>query len=69
MAKKPNDPGQLRGWRNGPTKSEFDAWSEDRKKEFFSFLYEPAPTNEDMLIMFENLGFRREDQKPRSDVA
>ena len=60
MANKPIDPGQLRGWRNGPTKSQFDAWSEDRKKKFFSFLEEPMPTNEQMLILFENLGFRRD---------
>jgi hypothetical protein len=66
MAKKPSNPGQSRGWRNGPTKSEFDAWSEDRKKEFFSFLDEPMPTDEEMIIMFENLGFRRDDRDEQS---
>jgi hypothetical protein len=66
MAKKPIDPGQIRGWRNGPTKSEFDSWSEDRKKEFFSFLDEPIPTDEQMMTMFENLGFRRDDRAEQS---
>lgn len=66
MANKPIDPGQLRGWRNGPTKSQFDAWSEDRKKEFFSFLEEPMPTHEQMMILFENLGFRRDDRGGQS---
>jgi hypothetical protein len=66
MAKKPEDPGRLRGWRNGPKKSEFDAWSEGRKKEFFSFLDEPMPTDEQMMNMFENLGFRSDSRSERS---
>jgi hypothetical protein len=66
MAKKPEDSGELRAWRHGPSKSEFDAWSEARKKEFFSFLDKPMPTNEEMLIMCENLGFRRDDRGEQS---
>jgi N-acetyl-anhydromuramyl-L-alanine amidase AmpD len=61
MAKKRDDPGELRGWRNGATRSEFDSWSEERKKEFFSFLYEPMPTDEQMMNMLEQLGCRRDD--------
>jgi hypothetical protein len=52
--------GELIAWPKGPTKSEAGSRPE------FAFLDEPMPTDEEMLIMLEELGFSADNRSEQS---